>query len=436
MSGRSPRSTPPPSSTSRCCPLGTQLQVLDGPVDGSGYQWVRVAPVGVTLDGGVADGWVAIADHDGTPWIQLSEAPLAGLNVAEASVKLQAPSLADARRAASELNAFGISLYKRMLADPQADLKGKGVAMSPTSIAMALAMARAGADGSTASQMDHVLRANGWNDLGSGLGSLQQVLNRHNATWTDDEGTSHSLSLNVVNRAFGQDGWPIEQAYLQRIGRAFGAGLGLVDYMRDSSAARDLINGWVARQTANRIPKLLSPTDVTEATRLVLVNAIYLKANWQHEFERGRHSQPPVHHARAARFACRPCTCSASRTFPLATGNGLAGHRAQLRGADGSAAARDDADPPDNLAAFERGCPRPASTWIKAEIAARRSGIAKITTRRRRRHALRPLRVRRPPVHAEVRDRHPGRARHDRWRRWACATPSTPSVADFSGITG
>ena len=45
------------------------------------------------------------------------------------------------------------------------------------------------------------------------------------------------------------------------------------------------INGWVARQTANRIPKLLSPADVTEATRLVLVNAIYLKANWAHEFD-------------------------------------------------------------------------------------------------------------------------------------------------------
>ena len=314
-SGRIPWSTIPRSSTSRCCPSGTQLQVLEGPVEGSGYQWVRVAPVGVTLDDGVADGWVAIADHDGTPWIELSEAPLAGLNVAEASVKLASPSVADARRAASELNAFGISLYKRLLADPQADLEGKGVAMSPTSIALALAMARAGANGSTASQMDRVLRANGWNDLGGGLGSLQQILNDHNATWKDDEGTSHSLSLNVVNRAFGQDGWPIEQAYLQRIGRAFGAGIGLVDYMRDSSAARDLINGWVARQTANRIPKLLSPADVTEATRLVLVNAIYLKANWAARVRsrtRPRVARSPP--ATARRSGSRPCTCSVGRT--------------------------------------------------------------------------------------------------------------------------
>jgi len=107
----------------------------------------------------------------------------------------------------------------------------------------------------------------------------------YNTTWTDDGGAGHSLSLNVVNRAFGQDGWAIEQAYLRRIGRAFGAGLALVDYVRDAGAARDTINGWVARQTADRIPTLLGPTDVTASTRLILVNAIYMKASWAREFD-------------------------------------------------------------------------------------------------------------------------------------------------------
>jgi len=62
-------------------PVGTQLEVLEGPVDGSGYTWIHVAPVGVTLDGGVTDGWVAIADHDGTPGVEAQAAPLAGLSV-------------------------------------------------------------------------------------------------------------------------------------------------------------------------------------------------------------------------------------------------------------------------------------------------------------------------------------------------------------------
>ena len=90
---------------------------------------------------------------------------------------------ADARRTAADINAFGLGLYQRLLRDPKAQLDDKGVVMSPTSIATALAMARAGADGETASQMDKVLRANGWGDLGSGMGSLEQILNGYNATW-------------------------------------------------------------------------------------------------------------------------------------------------------------------------------------------------------------------------------------------------------------
>jgi serpin B len=359
-------------------PVGTQLQVIDGPVEGSGYQWVRVAPVDVTLDGGVADGWVAVADHDGTPWVSVSAAPLTGLNVAEASVKLVSPSVADARRAASEVNSFGIRLYRRLLADPNAKLTGKGVAMSPTSIALAVAMARAGAGSLTAAQIDDVLRANGWSDLGSGLGSLQQILNDHNATWKDDEGTSHSLSLNVVNRAFGQDGWPIEQAYLQRIGRAFGAGIGLVDYIRDSSAARDLINGWVARQTANRIPKLLAPTDVTASTRLVLVNAIYLKANWQHEFsEDGTRKRPFTTHDGTVRVPTM--SLLGEQDVSLATGAGWQATELRYAGAGGSSPLAMTLIRPDNLAAFERSLSPALLAEVQTKVRAEAKRQAKIT---------------------------------------------------------
>ena len=50
---------------------GTDLEILDGPVSGSGFWWYRVRLLdGLTLDGGIDRGWVAAADHDGTPWIE------------------------------------------------------------------------------------------------------------------------------------------------------------------------------------------------------------------------------------------------------------------------------------------------------------------------------------------------------------------------------
>ncbi len=107
-------------------PVGTELQVIEGPVEGSGYQWVRVAPVDVTLDGGVSDGWVAIADHDGTPWVAVSDAPLAGLAVAQSSVDRVPVSVADAKRTAADINAFGLALYRRLVGDPKAKSRRQG----------------------------------------------------------------------------------------------------------------------------------------------------------------------------------------------------------------------------------------------------------------------------------------------------------------------
>jgi hypothetical protein len=48
---------------------GTTFRVLDGPIPASDYWWYRVGDISVPLNGGAKDGWLASADHDGTPWI-------------------------------------------------------------------------------------------------------------------------------------------------------------------------------------------------------------------------------------------------------------------------------------------------------------------------------------------------------------------------------
>jgi serpin B len=360
-------------------PVGTELEVIGGPVEASGYTWVHVAPVGVTLDDGATDGWVAIADHDGTPWVEASAAPLAGLAVAQSSVERAPVIVADAKRTAAGVNAFGVDLYRRLLKDPDADLDGKGVSMSPMSIAAALAMARAGAEGATASQMDDMLRTNGWNDLGSGVGSLQQILNGYNATWTDYERATHSLSLNVVNRAFGQDGWSIQEPFLDRIARVFGAGLGLVDFANDTDAARDTINAWVARQTADRIKKLLSPSDVSANTRLVLVNAIYLKANWLNEFDEDLTAKRTFTLPDGDAVQVPTMRMAGGQNIALAEGAGWQATELTYVGADRSTPLAMTLILPDDLASFEDSLAAGRLNTIQAEIASEQKRIAKIT---------------------------------------------------------
>jgi serpin B len=265
-------------------PRGTELRVIGGPVKASGYTWYEVVPVSFVLDGHPASGWVAAAGKDGESWIALPGTTPGSGGVAKSTVPRATADPKAAKAAAASVNAFGIDLYKRLLADKTLDPK-KGAVLSPTSIAFALGMALAGAKGDTATQMAKVLHTAGWDPFGQGLNSLDQALASRDATWKDrsgsDPGTRHSLDLELTNAAFAQQGWPIETLYLDRIGRALGVGLGLVDFIGHSTAARKTINAWVSDATKKRIRQLLGPGDVRPATRIALVNAMYLKGEWE-----------------------------------------------------------------------------------------------------------------------------------------------------------
>jgi len=266
-------------------PIGTELFVLDGPVTASGYTWFKVAPVSYAELGGPGFGWVASADKDGAPWIAPATGPTAALAMARSDVSRAGGDPADARRAAAAINAFALDVHRALLADPALDLRAKNTVFSPTSIQLALAMARAGAKGDTAAEMDQVLGVRGWAELGPGLNALEQALASRDAKWEDDEGAKE-LTLRIANAPFAQRGWSMEQAYLDEIASTFGAGLRLVDYQGDLDGARKTINGWVSDRTAGRIPKLLNPENLSSSTRLTLVNAMYLKAQWDKWFSK------------------------------------------------------------------------------------------------------------------------------------------------------
>jgi serpin B len=358
-------------------PTGTQLLVVEGPVQASGYDWYRVAPVSLTLSGGATEGWVAAADHDGTPWVAAAGDPLAGLEFAKAAVSRSAGSAREARKAATSINAFAIDLYGRLRTDPVAKLTGKNIVFSPASIALALAMARAGARGPTASQMDDVLRTDGWKALATQLNSLDRELAGHNATWTDEDKNTHALSLRIANTAFGQRGYAIEQAFLDAIAEAFGAQLGLVDFKTDPEAARKVINEWVSRQTARRIPELLLPPDVKSTTRLALVNAIYLKANWQLEFDKESTADRTFTKGDGSTIKVPTMSLAGAQEVPYASGPGWKATELRYRGAEGTTPLAMTLILPDKIATFERGLTAAKLDSIVAKLGTERTRISR-----------------------------------------------------------
>jgi serpin B len=150
------------------------------------------------------------------------------------------------------------------------------LAVSPASITTALAMTWGGAKGDTAAEMKKALHFEGKVDeVQSAAGQLLRAWNT----------SSGAMTLRAANRLFGEQTFTFEKPFLDRTQANFGAPLEGVSFVKDAEGARKHINGWVTHETQDRIKDLIPPRAINDQTRLVLVNAIYFKAQWEEPFE-------------------------------------------------------------------------------------------------------------------------------------------------------
>ncbi|HEY6745841.1 MAG TPA: serpin family protein [Mycobacteriales bacterium] len=190
------------------------------------------------------------------------------------------PDPAAATAAAGSLRAFTADLYR------QVATRDGNIGCSPYSVAVALAMARNGARGRTAQEMDRVLHASGLPQLNDGLNAVEAALEERSGPVRRGDGSKATIELRVANSLWGQRGVTWQPPFLDALARLYGTGLRVVDYQADADGARVRINAWTSDQTAGKIPHLLPEGMLDELTRLVLVNALYLKAPWEHPFEK------------------------------------------------------------------------------------------------------------------------------------------------------
>jgi serine protease inhibitor len=189
--------------------------------------------------------------------------------------------------AADSVRAFTADLYRRVAA------KDGNIACSPYSVAVALAMARNGARGRTAEELDRVLHASGLQQLNDGLGAVGALLEERSGPVRRADGSKAKIQLRVANSLWGQRGVAWQRPFLDALARSYGTGMRVVDYTTDANGARVRINAWTSDQTAGKIPDLLPEGTLDGLTRLVLVNALYLKAPWEHPFEKDRTEAAP-----------------------------------------------------------------------------------------------------------------------------------------------
>jgi serpin B len=185
--------------------------------------------------------------------------------------------------------AFAFDFYQHLRASDG------NIVCSPYSISLAFAMAYGGASGETAAQMAEVLHYTLPVDQ---FHSAENALNLDLAQRPDqaaEVAEKERFQLSIANSIWGQVDWPFEPAYLDLLAINYGAGLRLADFSNDPEGARKAINEWVSDQTHERIKDIIAPGMLDQLTRLVLANAIYFKATWEHEFDANKTSSQLFH---------------------------------------------------------------------------------------------------------------------------------------------
>ena len=181
----------------------------------------------------------------------------ASFSLVAAKVKREKGSAAAVPDGVATVRALTGDLYRRLASAPG------NIVVSPYSVAVALAMTRHGAIGATASEMDAVLHAPSLPRLGAGMNALGQLLDGRAGEVTPPDRTKGTVSLQTANSLWGQRGMTWQPSFLEALGRDFGSGMRLVDYIMQVEAARQAINDWTAAQTRGRIPQIVPPAPST-----------------------------------------------------------------------------------------------------------------------------------------------------------------------------
>ncbi|XP_073702867.1 leukocyte elastase inhibitor-like [Garra rufa] len=225
---------------------------------------------------------------------------------------------------------FSLNLFKKI---SEGDAS-KNVFYSPISISSALAMVSLGAKGNTAAQMFKVLcftnppkpadaatsasyqqaqkpqimcgvksqhgpsmmqqtqkfelppelKKQKQAQLASGQKTEEQIHSSFNKLMSELNKPGILYTLSVANRLYGDQSYQFVEKFLNDAKRYYEAGLEKVDFIKKSDASRVDINKWVEKKTQGKIKDLLQKGSIDSMTRLVLVNAIYFKGNWERKF--------------------------------------------------------------------------------------------------------------------------------------------------------
>jgi serpin B len=163
---------------------------------------------------------------------------------------------------------FGFDVLREL----RAQSPHRNVFISPTSIAVALAMTANGAGGKTRTDILSTLHAGGM---------TLDAFNAANRSLAADIAKTTSVRLTMANALWLQQGFSIRPQFTSVARSTFGAQVDNLDFR--NAHAVDVVNAWAAKHTDGLIDKVLDTID--PSTVAMIANAIAFKGKWTLQFD-------------------------------------------------------------------------------------------------------------------------------------------------------
>ncbi|SEW51425.1 serpin family protein [Chitinophaga arvensicola] len=170
-------------------------------------------------------------------------------------------------------NAFNFKMFKNLAADPKLN---RNLIFSPLSISMALSMTGNGASGSTLEQMRKVLEQKAFTE--------EQINSYHKKLNTELPQLDPLADLQLANSIWYRQGFTPLPAFIDLNKNNYNAAVESLDF--NNPAAKDRINGWVAKNTKDKIPTILD--NIGSDIVMYLINAVYFKSDWKYPFDKNK----------------------------------------------------------------------------------------------------------------------------------------------------
>ncbi len=174
---------------------------------------------------------------------------------------------------------FGFNLFHQLLKQQP----GQNVFISPSSVAIALAMTYNGASGETQQAMRQTLELQGLS-----LAALNQA---HANLRASLENPDPQVKLAIANSLWANQKIPLKPEFLQRNQEFYGAKVTNLNFA--DPKAPSVINQWVEKNTNGKIPQIVD--SVRPDDLLYLINAIYFKGDWTVAFDRRLTANQPFY---------------------------------------------------------------------------------------------------------------------------------------------